>query len=714
MITSIFLAIILFVLQIAILPQTRVYPSTRAQIETPIAINPTNPNNFIGTAITEVNSSFFKIGYYYSMNGGSTWQGSEDFSMDISAGDPVISFDPDGVAYIVFQVKDEKKLYMRKSTDGGVNWIPALGTDATEIFAVPGQDDILDKPWIAISPIRNSNGFFNIYITFTATYYEGSVKLPAAISLLKSTNGGSSFSGTGEFNNYDYHYLGSFVEVGPSGEVFVSYAKAELTRSKVVSIHAARSTNQGSTFQNTVEIPIIQIGLYDGNAYALKANSVRADCYPRIAVDRSPFSTGTAYLIWSAKAQEVEGNADIMMIKGSINSGQFSWNTNIISVDGSSGEQWMPAINVNPDGVLSILYYSSGSNLNDPIYTKLRYSSNGGSNFTELNVGSTNGFTITGTTFLGDYHGLTSWFGKAYCFWCENKTDPTYDERQVYFRSLDIPVPSTPANYVKTIVDQKDESNQSFEKFSRWNQEQFTLYSPPFQFLFENGANEVIRAKQDFKLNTFQKYHKWNLDYDVLNHRVFQIQTGLTSIISQFKTSQQGIIIKSLMEGIETLNPDADQIKFIDPWFIDLNESPYGKRNRGMADAYPWERPSPFYPDDTTSYDGDVYKGVFLNQGWPGWNPPYYSAGAISPQPIQIQHSINPPITLNHNFYFQNWSANPSGSAEFQDANALQTPVVFKQEGATVQANMKGTQLSNDQNAFANNSQRKFVRTLSA
>lgn len=188
--TSIFLAVILFVFQAAVLPQTRVYPSTRAQIETPIAINPTNPNNFIGAAITEVNSSFFKIGYYYSMNGGSTWQGSEDFSMDISAGDPVISFDPDGVAYIVFQVKDEKKLYMRKSTDGGVNWIPALGTDATEIFTVPGQGDILDKPWIAISPIRNPNGFFNMYITFTATYYEGSVKLPAAISLLKSTNGG--------------------------------------------------------------------------------------------------------------------------------------------------------------------------------------------------------------------------------------------------------------------------------------------------------------------------------------------------------------------------------------------------------------------------------------------------------------------------------------------------------------------------------------------
>ncbi|MFN3874245.1 MAG: hypothetical protein ACK4R9_14700, partial [Ignavibacterium sp.] len=51
------------------------------------------------------------------------------------------------------------------------------------------------------------------------------------------------------------------------------------------------------------------------------------------------------------------------------------------------------------------------------------------------------------------------------------------------------------------------------------------------------------------------------------------------------------------------------------------------------------------------------------------------------------------------------------GSATFQNANALETPVVFKQENATVQANLKGTQLSNNPNTYNYNNQRKYART---
>ncbi len=50
--------------------------------------------------------------------------------------------------------------------------------------------------------------------------------------------------------------------------------------------------------------------------------------------------------------------------------------------------------------------------------------------------------------------------------------------------------------------------------------------------------------------------------------------------------------------------------------------------------------------------------------------------------------------------------SNGEPSAEFQDSMALQTSVVFKKENAVVKANMKGTQFSNDVNAYLNNSQR--------
>ncbi|OQY75603.1 MAG: hypothetical protein B6D44_01075, partial [Ignavibacteriales bacterium UTCHB2] len=66
-----------------------------------------------------------------------------------------------------------------------------------------------------------------------------------------------------------------------------------------------------------------------------------------------------------------------------------------------------------------------------------------------------------------------------------------------------------------------------------------------------------------------------------------------------------------------------------------------------------------------------------------------------------------------HKFYFQNWSADPPNSASFKNAEALETPVVFKNPGAVAQANLKGTQLSNQTDAYSNNSQRKFLRTTS-
>jgi hypothetical protein len=62
-------------------------------------------------------------------------------------------------------------------------------------------------------------------------------------------------------------------------------------------------------------------------------------------------------------------------------------------------------------------------------------------------------------------------------------------------------------------------------------------------------------------------------------------------------------------------------------------------------------------------------------------------------------------------FYFQGWSASPDGSAEFKNANALETPVVFKQANATVNANYKGSMLSSSTKALSSTSQRKVVRT---
>ena len=109
---------------------------------------------------------------------------------------------------------------------------------------------------------------------------------------------------------------------------------------------------------------------------------------------------------------------------------------------------------------------------------------------------------------------------------------------------------------------------------------------------------------------------------------------------------------------------------------------------------------------EPTGSSSSQEKGVFLGQ-----NPqfqigiPTYSIKTTSPQTISINGT-------DRTFYFQNWEASNNGAdATFQNANALETPVVFNNEGATVKAIMKGSQLSNDLSGYDNNNQKKIVKT---
>ncbi|MBI5661657.1 MAG: peptidase S8, partial [Ignavibacterium album] len=118
-----------------------------------------------------------------------------------------------------------------------------------------------------------------------------------------------------------------------------------------------------------------------------------------------------------------------------------------------------------------------------------------------------------------------------------------------------------------------------------------------------------------------------------------------------------------------------------DPWLRDSNEIPYGIRNQGPS--------APFKSLPNTNNNLAInsnHQGVFLNQSGPGsnWLPPYYSVKADYVQNIPLQQTGR-----THTFYFQRWDASPQGSAIFQDTNAVETPVVFNQENATVQANLE-------------------------
>lgn len=215
--------------------QTTIFGSPRGQVETHIAVNPTDPNNLIGTVITQLSDN--QIGYYYSFNGGQSWNGGENLSGTVGAGDPVIAFDPDGTAYLLYQIITASGLYLVKSLDGGVTW-----SSPTTVFQVAPTDGSVDRPWMAVSPVRNANGKFDVYISYT--FYleppQQGVLTPSDIKLLKSTDGGIGFSVIHTAPAVSNFVQGSSVAVGANGEVFLSWAELSSVSTAVTSIAMER------------------------------------------------------------------------------------------------------------------------------------------------------------------------------------------------------------------------------------------------------------------------------------------------------------------------------------------------------------------------------------------------------------------------------------------------------------------------------------------
>ncbi|MCS6989090.1 MAG: hypothetical protein NZM06_06180 [Chloroherpetonaceae bacterium] len=155
-------------------------------------------------------------------------------------------------------------------------------------------------------------------------------------------------------------------------------------------------------------------------------------------------------------------------------------------------------------------------------------------------------------------------------------------------------------------------------------------------------------------------------------------------------------------ELLDAPSASWSSLDFRDPWFADTTDQ-YGKRNRGAAARF-WSRPSPFSPDATTLYDGEAYKGVFLNQGNPtNLQPPYYT--------IRTRDDLSVGGSTARFLY---WSA--SGASLVQEQGVLDTlrkAVIFHSPTATVKAVYKGRLLSSVAEASSQSgSQRRFARDV--
>ncbi len=218
----------------------------------------------------------------------------------------------------------------------------------------------------------------------------------------------------------------------------------------------------------------------------------------------------------------------------------------------------------------------------------------------------------------------------------------------------------------------------------------------PWNTTFYCEHDEILNANQETYTEDnvkYYKYHNWNNDLtDIKNYRSFHIDSKTDKLTAYFKEIKEVTIV-----GKDRYNNTTMGLVYIkDPWYIYADELDGVKRNKGM-DADHFGGVSLM----NITIVGD-FKGVFLEQGWPGWSPPYYSVKAEAQQNFTA-HGQN--ITG----YFLGWEGT---DVDFQHADKLETPVVFHAANAEARAVYKGHLASSVARATGYNNGRRLCKTV--
>jgi hypothetical protein len=215
-------------------------------------VNPNDPQHLV---LGVIDYNFPSMSTYVSFDGGENWDGPNQvryFRNDFTAaGDPVLTFDNNGVVYITsisLGVQDFRignissngevsSMVVSRSYDGGMTWLDPVSAARSTITTQSNIDQdgkergtvttgFLDKPWLSSGPNPNNPDQDSVYLTYTdfqTTYglqYLDEVPTFTApytqttIRMVRSDDGGVTWNGP-----YDISptYLSGSVE-GDEGE----------------------------------------------------------------------------------------------------------------------------------------------------------------------------------------------------------------------------------------------------------------------------------------------------------------------------------------------------------------------------------------------------------------------------------------------------------------------------------------------------------------
>lgn len=417
--------------QTVVNPDFRILPSTASQSEVHVSINKTSPANIVASANTRSTGGVFSQSYYYSLDGGITWSGSDQLPAGGTGdGDPATDFDASGRAYLTTMTTATDGYWVQYSDDRGVDWSnqvrgtgPIAGTFDKEMMIT--VDEMQTSPYV--------NNFYCAW-----TDFEGTVSSNWLVKVNRSTDRTNTFSAPITLSgNYGQ---GTSVQTGPNGEVYVAWADYTNGAIPAQNLGFAVSLDGGATYASSRPFPYAGIRTSYGGQAAF--NSSRVNDYPVLAVDKSCGAhRGRIYVVYPT----FNGTQAVIQVRSSDNHGTTWTAPTTISIPGGY-QNWFPWVAVDDlTGLVNVAYYSMDvSPTSYATDTYVAYSTDGGATWQNAKVSSAAhttapiGLPGLNTSYAGDYIGIASYGGVSYAAWGDSRTT----NWQIYMAKINYNIPT--------------------------------------------------------------------------------------------------------------------------------------------------------------------------------------------------------------------------------------------------------------------------------
>ncbi len=446
----------------------QVNKSTRPKPEeVTISINPLNPKNLAAGANIDY--------YYYTEDGGLTWNEGRLTSTLGVWGDPCVVFDGDGNLYFGHLSNPAHghwidRIVVQKSVDGGKQWNDGVG-----IGYLPFKNQ--DKEWLAVD-LTTSEFRNNLYMAWTEFDQYGSSDSNDSTRILfsRSTDQGDSWMEPIKISNKggncidgDETVEGAVPAVGPNGEIYISWTGP-------YGIVFDKSLDGGQTFGKDIYVTNVPGG------WAFDIPGIfRSNGLPVTACDISNSTyRGTIYILWSDQ-RNGEDDTDVFLIKSK--DGGKSWSQiKRVNDDQTGRHQFFPWIAIDQTtGYIYIVFYDRRNTEGVDTDVYLARSADGGDTFYNFKI-SKSSFTPVDDVFFGDYINIAANDGMIYPIWMR------LDQREL-------------SVWMSIVEDTKLDVNYTDETPMVRDFQLFQNYPNPF-----NGSTEItflVKKQSNIQINIY-------------------------------------------------------------------------------------------------------------------------------------------------------------------------------------------------------------------